>query len=314
MARILVTGGGGFLGSAIVEALAARGDQVVALDVAFGARLQQLATSRAVTTVAGNVTEWPQLAHVIASHRPDKVVHCAAIVGVLPSIAAPLATMRVNVEGSLNLFEAMRLFDVRRVVHISSDEVYGPFQTAVIDEDHPCRPLMPYGVSKHTVEQLGRSYAERYGLECINVRTCWVYGPGLPRARVPKTLVDAALEGRPLHLPSGADFRVDQVYVDDTVQGVLLALDHAAHAFDAYNIATGEAPSLAEIVAIIKELVPGADLSVGPGPFRYDQATVPVAKGALDIGRARTHLGYAPAYDIRKGLAAHIEASRRGQP
>jgi nucleoside-diphosphate-sugar epimerase len=212
------------------------------------------------------------------------------------------------------LFEATRLFDVRRVVHLSSDEVYGPFEAAVIDESHPCRPLMPYGVSKYTVEQLGRGYAERYGLECINVRTCWVYGPGLPRARVPKTLVDAALEGRPLHLPSGADFRVDQVYIDDTVQGVLLALDHAAHAFDAYNIATGEAPSLAEIVAIIKELVPGADLSVGPGPFRYDQATMPVAKGALDLRRARTHLGYAPAYDIRKGLAAHIEASRRGQP
>jgi nucleoside-diphosphate-sugar epimerase len=241
MARVLVTGGGGFLGGAIVAALAARGDEVIAFDIAF-----RQPASPQITRVAGNVTEWPQLARAIADHRPDKVVHCAAIVGVLPSVEAPIATMRVNVEGSLNLFEAMRLFDVRRVVHISSDEVYGPFEAAVIDESHPCRPLMPYGVSKYTVEQLGRGYAERYGLECINVRTCWVYGPGLPRARVPKTLVDAALEGRPLHLPSGADFRVDQVYIDDTVQGVLLALDHAAHAFDAYNIATGEAPSLAE--------------------------------------------------------------------
>jgi UDP-glucose 4-epimerase len=306
MARILVTGGGGFLGRAIVEALAARGDAVIALDVAFGPQQQ----APRVTRVVGNVTEWPQLARAIADHRPDKVVHCAAIVGVLPSVEAPIATMRVNVEGSLNLFEAMRLFGIRRVVHISSDEVYGAFESARIDEDHPCRPMMAYGVSKHTVEQLGRSYGELYGLECINVRTCWVYGPGLPRARVPKTLIDAALAGRPLHLPAGADFRVDQVYVADTVQGVLLALDHEQHAFDAYNIATGEAPSLAEIVAIIKELVPSADLSVGPGPFRYNDQLAPVAKGALDIRRAQTHLGYAPRYDIREGLAAHVVASR----
>jgi nucleoside-diphosphate-sugar epimerase len=308
MARVLVTGGGGFLGGAIVAALAARGDEVIAFDVAF-----RQPASPQVTRVAGSVTEWPQLARAIADHRPDKVVHCAAIVGVLPSIDAPLATMRVNVEGSLNLLEAMRLSGIRRVVHISSDEVYGPFESTLIGEDHPCRPLMAYGISKYAVEQLGRSYAALYGLECINLRTCWVYGHGLPRARVPNILVDAALGGRPLHLPSGADFRVDQVYIDDTVQGVLLALDHEAHAFDAYNIATGQAPSLADIVAIIKELVPGADLSVGPGAFRYNDALAPVAKGALDIERAKRHLGYAPRYDIRAGLAAHIEAAQRGE-
>jgi nucleoside-diphosphate-sugar epimerase len=114
MARVLVTGGGGFLGGAIVAALAARGDEVIAFDIAF-----RQPASPQITRVAGNVTEWPQLARAIADHRPDKVVHCAAIVGVLPSVEAPLATMRVNVEGSLNLFEAMRLFGLRRIVHIS---------------------------------------------------------------------------------------------------------------------------------------------------------------------------------------------------
>jgi nucleoside-diphosphate-sugar epimerase len=218
--------------------------------------------------------------------------------------------MRVNVEGSLNLFEAMRLSGVRRVVHISSEEVYGPFEAPLIDEEHPCRPLMAYGISKLAVEHLGRSYGRLYGLECINVRTCWVYGLGLPRPRVPKTLVDAALGGRPLHLPSGGDFRVDHVYFADTVQGVLLALDKDEHPFDVYNIATGQAPSLAEIIDIVKDLVPGADVSVGPGDYRFDERVGPVPKGALDVARAREHLGYAPSYDIRKGLAAYVEARR----
>jgi nucleoside-diphosphate-sugar epimerase len=314
MARVLVTGGGGFLGSAISEALAARGDAVIAFDVAIGPGLQRLAETHArVTPVVGELTEWPHLAAALAEHRPDQVVHCAAIVGVPASVGAPLATMRVNVEGSLNLFEAMRLAGIRRVVHLSSEEVYGPFTAPRIDEDHPCRPLMAYGISKLAVEQLGRSYGRLYGLECINVRTCWVYGPGLPRPRVPKTLVDAALAGRPLHLPAGGDFRVDHVYVADAVQGVLLALDQAAHAHDVYNIATGQAPSLAEIVTIIKDLVPGAELSVGPGDYRFDERIGPVPKGALDITRARQHLGYAPRYDIRAGLAAYLDARRRGE-
>lgn len=315
MARVLVTGGGGFLGSAITEALAARGDGVIAFDLAIGPRLRQLAEAHGgVTPVVGELTEWPHLAGALAEHRPDQVVHCAAIVGVPASVGAPIATMRVNVEGALNLFEAMRLAGIRRVVHISSEEVYGPFTAPLIDEEHPCRPLMAYGISKLAVEQLGRSYRQLYGLECINVRTCWVYGPGLPRPRVPKTLIDAALEGRPLHLPAGGDFRVDHVYVDDAVQGVLLALDHAEHAHDVYNIATGQAPSLAEIVAIIRDLVPGADLSIGPGDYQFNERVGPVPKGALDISRAREHLGYAPRYDIRAGLAAYLESRRRDEP
>jgi len=311
MARVLVTGGGGFVGCAIADALAARGDQVIAFDRAIGSALERLAAGHDnVRTALGEITEWPHVAGVIARERPDAVVHAAAIVGIPASVAAPIATMRVNVEGSLNLFEAMRLSGTRRVVHISSEEVYGPFDAPIIDEAHPCRPLMAYGVSKAAVEQLGRSYAELYGLECINVRTCWVYGPDLPRPRVPKVLLDAALAGRPLHLPAGGDFRVDHVFVADTVQGVLLALDRPEHAFDTYNIATGAAPSLAEIVAIVRELLPGADISVGPGDYRFDERTGPVKKGALDITRAREHLGYAPRYDIRAGLAATIEALR----
>ena len=313
MARVFVTGGAGFLGCEIVRALLERGDQAIAFDVAPGGRLDALeAAHPTLKTIAGDLTAGPRLVDVLGEERPDAVIHCAAIVGVPASVRSPVQTMRVNVEGSLNLLEAMRLNGVRRMIHISTEEVYGPFTADPIGEDHACDPVMPYGISKLAVEQLSRGYGQLHDLECIHLRTCWVYGPGLPRPRVPKNLVDAALEGRPLHLASGGDFRVDHTYVTDLVAAVVAALDKGGHAFDVYNVGSGTATSLSEIVDIVKELVPGADLSVGPGEYRFDDLIPVVRKGALDISRARDHLGYAPRYDIRAGLRAYIEAGRGG--
>lgn len=311
MTRVLVTGGAGFLGAAIVEALAARGDEVIVLDIAESIRLRQLAESHpSISIHQGEITEWARVAGLIQEKRPESIIHCAAVVGVAASVLAPFRTFQVNVEGSLNLMESMRLFGVGRMIHISSEETYGPFQQAAANEDHPQRPVMPYGISKLAVEQLGASYRELYGIECINLRTCWVYGTDLPRKRVPVNLVDAALAGTPLHLDSGADFAVDHTHVKDLVQGVLLALDKERHSFDAYNIGSGVAPTLAEIVEIIKELVPGADLSVAPGPFHHPGGVPVVRKGAMDIRRAQTELGYAPKIGIRAGLTEYVHAKR----
>lgn len=311
MVSIIVTGANGFLGSGIVKALAERGDRVVAFDIAIGRELQELAGRHGNLTIApGEITEWQHIANLIHDHRPDAIVHCAAIVGVVASAEAPFATMRVNIDGALNVFEAMCLFGVRRVLNISTEEIYGEFQSDRITEDHPCFPVMPYGISKFAVEQLGRDYRRNRGLDPINLRTCWVYGPGLPRPRVPKIFVDAAVAGTPLHVPAGGDFRVDHVYIDDLVAGVLLALDKPEHRFDAYHISSGHAPSLAEIVAIVNELVPGARISIGPGHYAFGDRVRVVRKGALDTTRARAELGYVPRYDIRSGIAAYIQARR----
>jgi UDP-glucose 4-epimerase len=311
MARILVTGGSGFVGAEIVATLAARGDSVVAFDLRSSRRLDALLDQyKNVSFVAGEIVEWPNIAAIVQEFQPESIVHCAAIVGVRASLDTPIQTMRVNVEGSMNVFEAMRLFGVRRVVHMSSEETYGHFQSERIAEDHPQHPLMAYGVSKVTVEQLGQSYAQRYGLEVLNVRACWVYGPGLPRARVPNTLIEAAAAKRPLHLPGGADFRVDHTYIDDIVDGTIRVLDHKDHPFDAYHISSGSAASLGEIVAILKEIQPGAELSVGGGSLEFVPGLPVWTKGALDISRAGKVLGYKPRFDIHKGVAATFEAFR----
>lgn len=309
--HIFVTGSSGFLGAGVVGALLARGDSVIAFDTQAGKH----ATSdmSRLTQVTGDITQPQSLVQTMVADKPDAVIHCAAIVSVLSSVGSPREIVRVNVEGSINVFDAMREAGVKRCIHISSEEAYGPFRADRIDEKHPLDPAMPYGICKAAVEHLGRTYRDLHGLEVINLRPSWVYGPGLPRARIPKNLVDAALAGRELHVPSGADSAIDHTYIDDVVTAILMSLDHPHHRYDAYNIGSGRATSVSELIAIIREFVPGAKLSAGPGPYRHGDQIEIVRKGALDVSRAATAFGWKPRYDIRAGLAAYIEVLRAGK-
>jgi nucleoside-diphosphate-sugar epimerase len=125
--------------------------------------------------------------------------------------------------------------------------------------------------------------------------------------------VDAAVAGRKLHIPTGADSAIDHTHVDDVVSAILAAIDHARHSYDVYNVASGTTATAAQIVAIIRDLVPGAQLSVGPGTYRHGDRVEAVRKGALDVSRAAAELGWRPRYDIRTGLAAYVNAAREAQ-
>jgi nucleoside-diphosphate-sugar epimerase len=309
---ILVTGASGWLGSAIVAALLARGDAVIATDLMVSPDIAALAARDSkLSAVAADLGEWHQVMRLFEAHRPDAVIHAAAVVGVIQAADIPIKAQRVNVEGSINLFEAMRLHKVKRVIHISTEETYGDFQSDLIDEDHPQKPLSIYGLTKLAAEHYGRVYSRDHGLECINVRTCWVYGPHLPRLRMPRTFVEAALRGEPLHQADGGNLAVDQVYIDDTVQGALLALDKEKHSFDAYNIATGVAPTLRDTAEAVNRAIPGAKITVGDsGPYHHGGKVLSAVKGALDISRAKRELGYAPRYDLQRGIEATIAATR----
>jgi UDP-glucose 4-epimerase len=305
--RVLVTGSSGFLGAALVRALLARGDTAIGFDSRAGDFARNGWGDRMVE-IRGDITDAIAVTQAFAAHRPDAVIHAAAIVGVLSSVDNPIDIVRINIEGSLNIFEAMRHANVRRCIHISSEEAYGTFRTDPIDETHPLDPVMPYGICKAAVEHFGRTYRDLHGLEVINLRPSWVYGPGLPRDRIPKNLVEAALAGRALHIASGADSAIDHTYIDDVAFAVLMALDHPQHRFDAYNVGSGKAVTVSEMIAIIRELIPGARLSVGPGPYRHGGRIDMIQKGALDVGRAAAEFGWQPRFDIRTGLAAYVDA------
>jgi nucleoside-diphosphate-sugar epimerase len=306
---ILVTGGGGFIGLGLAEAIAGRGETAVAFDVAFPAAVE---ASARLKLVRGDVTDAAGVIAAARLHGVDRIIHAAAIVGIAPAVQMATTVVRVNVEGSINVFEAARILGVRRVVHMSSEEVYGAYASDCVDESSPALPPTVYGASKLATEHFGRAWGAMHGLEVINLRIGWAYGLRLPRERVPKILVDAAVRGEPLHLAEGGASRMDHTYVDDIVHGTLAALDHPVHPFDTYNLATGVARSVSEMIAILRDIVPGARISAGGGAIKHPGGIDMPRKGALDIARAQNTFGYSPRYDLRAGLEAYVRDRRRG--
>ncbi|HSB80197.1 MAG TPA: NAD-dependent epimerase/dehydratase family protein [Candidatus Methylomirabilis sp.] len=306
--RILVTGGAGFIGSHLVDALVARGDAVVVYDNLAQGRAENLAAVQGRVVVRdGSVVDLDLLERTVREHHADKIAHVAAIAS--RDVLDPSLIISVNIQGTVNVLEAARRCEVRRCVLLSSDEVYGEFQYEPADEDHPLVPQQPYGISKLCGERFAEYYHEFHGVDVISIRTARVYGPRFLGERVPKNLIQNALQGKPTRMPKGGDDKADYTYVRDAVRGILLALDAEKPRHRVYNITGGKAYTTTQVGEIIQEMFPAAEVNIGPGPVEVDGVPLP-RKGTLAIARARDDLGYTAEYDIRKGLAEYVRHLR----
>ena len=306
MAVILITGGSGFLGVHVARALVNRGDEVVVYDT----KLQNLKEmSGKLEIVKGDILEPQSLLDSAEKFGVEKIIHTAALVGHFTSIEKPSQTVKVNIEGTLNVLEAARRMQVKRVLDFSSETVYGQFRYEPVDEDHPRNPVSLYGITKLTSEMMGLGYHKFYDVDYMALRTSFVYGPGMPaewdelRARPPTTFIKSAVEGKPLEMEEGGDQKIDQTYVKDLVQGVLLMLDVKEPKHRIYNITSGKAYTLRQTAEMVKELVPGTSIKVGPGLLRFALGQ----EGAVSISRAHEDLGYTPRYDLKDGLKEYLE-------
>ena len=297
---VLVTGGAGFIGSHLVDALVAGGAQVRVLDnFATGRRRNLTHLSKAVEVLEGDLRDADACARACCG--VELVFHQAALGSVPRSVADPATSIAVNVSGTANLFAAAREAGARRVVYASSSAVYGDSRELPKREGGEGSPLSPYALSKQMNEQLAEIFDRCYDLELVGLRYFNVYGARQrhdgPYAAVIPRFFDACRNGRaPVIYGDGEQSR-DFTYIADAVRANLLAAGAAA-AGRVFNVAAGRRVTVNQLAAIVRRLT-GSDVEPAHEAVRAGD----VRHSLADLRAAREVLGYQPEHDIENGLA-----------
>lgn len=293
---VLVTGCGGFIGHGVAGALLAAGRDVLGYDLADPPEGRP-----GWPIVHGDLADAHLLHATLRQHAVRRVLHLGAASGPMVMRDNPAGLFALNIGGTLNLLEASRQAGVERFVFLSSNAAYGPDAGEPISEQTPLLASEPYGASKVAGEALLRAYHWRFGLDTVALRVGVGYGPRRRTDSEPRELLHNALVGRPTIYPWGIGYRRLWTYLDDIVSAILAALDAPAAAIRqplrAYNIAGPEFAPLDALAAIVRDLVPGADIRLGDGWNPAD-----VRRGPVVLEAARGDLGWVPKVGVREGL------------
>ncbi|HVS37044.1 MAG TPA: SDR family oxidoreductase [Gemmataceae bacterium] len=300
MALHLVTGGAGFIGSHLVDALLARGDSVRVLDDFSTGSWDNLDAVRdRIEVIEGDITD-PSVVRA-AMRGVEVVYHQAALASVPRSVANPLATHRVCVDGTLQVLLAARDAKVRRVVYAASSSAYGNSARLPKRESDPTAPLSPYAAAKLAGENYCAAFSEVYGLETVRLRYFNVFGPrqtpDSPYAAVIPLFIRAMTAGQAPTVHGDGEQSRDFTFVEDVVQANLLAASAPGVIGRLYNVACGRRTSLLELIALLNELI-GANMA----PVHAAPRAGDVKHSLADIERARQELKYRPTTDMKEGL------------
>jgi UDP-glucose 4-epimerase len=304
MARVLVTGGAGFIGSNLVRALLDRGDDVRVLDNLSTGRRENLAELEPrIDLVKGDIRDGAAVDRATAG--ADYVLHLAALPSVVESMEDPLTADEVNVHGTLRVLESARRAGVRRLVYAATCAAYGDSPELPKVETMRPEPISPYAVGKLTGEHYCQVYTRSFGLPCVALRYFNIFGPRQSptsdyAAAIPR-FVTAMLAGQaPTIFGDGGQTR-DFCFVANVVEANLLALAAPAAPGHVYNVALGRSYSLLEVVSLLGEVL-GRKAEVRFAPPRPGD----IRDSAADISAIRRDLGYGGEWDLRRGLDATV--------
>jgi nucleoside-diphosphate-sugar epimerase len=313
MARYLVTGGAGFIGSNIIAELIERGERVRVLDNFSTGRRKNIAPFvKHIELIEGDLRDLSTVNQAVEG--VDYVLHQGALPSVQRSIDAPLATHAANATGTLNILIAARDLAVRRMVYASSSSIYGDSLTLPKREDMFPAPKSPYAVSKMAGEQYCRAFADVFGLETVCLRYFNVFGPRQdPTSQYSAVIplfITAMLHGQSPTIYGDGEQSRDFTYVANVVQANLLAVTAPDRAVgQVFNVACGERYTLVDLVATLNDIL-DTDLeptheSPRPGDVRHSLA---------DVTAAQEVLGYEPQIDFREGLRRTVRWFEEHQP
>ena len=321
--RILLTGGAGFIGSHLAEALLRRGVVLSIVDnldhfysSAWKKRnLDEVRRAGSFQFFELDICETEMMRETLAAVRPDVVIHLAARAGVRPSIEQPRLYEHVNVAGTVNLLELCREFSVRKFIFGSSSSVYGMSNRAPFSEDQPeLRPISPYAATKLAGELFCYTYAHLYGLPAICLRFFTVFGPRQRPDLAIHKFVGLIERGEPLPVFGNGETGRDYTYVDDIVTGVLAAIDYTPRpangaSFEIFNLGNSRPIKLKELLDLIEKVT-------GKKAIREhkDQQPGDVPLTWADISKAGRLLGYRPQTAPEDGLRKFVAWYRATGP
>ena len=303
--KVVVTGGAGFIGSHLAEALAKEGNEVAVLDnLSVGSQNLGVLKECGARFFKGDVRSLADVEK--AFENADGVFHLAAMNRAMRSIKDPLEANDVNVTGTLNVLEACRKNGVKRMVFASSSSVYGGGEKTNLEDQKLC-PLHPYGVGKLAGEEYCRVYNSLYGLETTVLRYVSVYGPrqrgDIPYAAVIPKFIKAILSGAPLEVFGSGKQKRQFTFVKDTVAGTIAAWKSRKAAGEVFNIAHPAESSVLEIASTLEETTGRKavlkHLPAIPGDPMHNK---------IDVSKAKKILGFNPAYPLEDGLRETVEA------
>ncbi len=292
---VLVTGGAGFVGSHLADALVPDNDVRVLDDLSAGRRRYVPGDAE---LIEGDVRDDATLADAVAG--VDLVFHEAAQVSVQRSVEEPAYSHDVNAAATVRLLEAARREDAR-VVLASSAAVYGQPDSVPVHESDPKTPTSPYGIGKLALDHYARTYEDLYGLDTVALRYFNIYGPrqgGSGYTGVVPAFLDQAHDGGPITVEGDGGQTRDFVHVDDVVRANLLAAT-TDHVGEAFNVGTGDTTSIRELAETVRDAVDPEVAIEHLAPRDGD-----VRHSCADVGRARERLDFEPSVSLSDGLAA----------
>jgi len=314
IARIVVTGGAGFIGSNLCEDLLERGNQVICLDdfsTGKEANVAYLKAHKNFVLIKGDIRDMDCCLR--ATKGVDYVLHQAALGSVPRSVEDPVTSNDINISGFLNMLVASLDAKVKRFVYASSSAVYGDAAELPKQEDKIGKPLSPYAITKAVNEAYARVFSELYGLETVGLRYFNVFGkrqdPNGPYAAVIPRFIQSLIEKRaPTIYGDGTQSR-DFTYVKDVVQANFLAMScKLTEKSEVFNIACGKQTTLNRLYSIIVRLVQNYHPDVSKiSPIYGPERKGDIKHSLASIEKARSLMGFVPEYDVEKGLRESID-------
>ncbi len=309
-AKILVTGGAGFIGSNLIEALLQMGNEVVCLDNFITGKRENLASFRgnsAFRLIEGDIRDFSTCRKAV--ENMDYVLHEAALGSVPRSIADPVTSTEINVTGFVNMLFAAVQANVRRFVYAASSSTYGDSRELPKVEDRIGKPLSPYAITKYANELFAENFSRIYGIETVGLRYFNVFGKrqdpsGAYAAVIPKFAASLIRHESPLINGDGS-FSRDFTYIDNVVQANILALlTQDGNAVNTvYNVAFGRRTTLTELFHYLRDDLSLFDREIsGIAPVHGPERTGDIPHSLADIGKARRLLGYDPKVNVKEGL------------